>query len=61
MFHEDMSGKVSVGGVVSEAVTINHGMKQGCIFTPTLLTFYLTVVLVTMTHNLVKGVFIRTR
>lgn len=37
-FHEGMSGKVSIGGDMSDTFKINHGVKQGCVLAPTLFT-----------------------
>ena len=44
-FHEGMSGKVSIGGDMSDTFKINHDVKQGCVLAPTLFTLYLAAVL----------------
>lgn len=60
-FHEGMSGKVSICSNISDAFTINHGVKQGCVLAPSLFTLYLASILETMGLNLNKGVYLRTR
>ena len=56
-----MKAHVSVGGEPSDAFVVNHGVKQGCVLTPTLFSLYLTAVLETMNEGLNRGMFIRTR
>ena len=60
-FHEGVSGKVSIGGDMSDTFKINHGVKQGCVLAPTLFTLYLAAVLETVGSSLSKGIYIRTR
>ena len=50
-----------MAGDISEAFAVNHGVKQGFVFSPTLYTLYLAEVLETMGANLNKGVFMKTR
>ena len=45
LFHDGMTGKVSIGGSNSETFNVNHGVKQGCVLAPTLFTLYLGAVL----------------
>ena len=59
-FHVGMTGRVSIGGDISDAFPINHRVKQGCVLAPTLFTLYLGAVLETMTANLASGVYIKT-
>ena len=56
-----MSGKVPIGGDMSDAFKINHGVKQGCVLAPTLFTLHLAAVLETVGSKRSKGVYIRTR
>ena len=60
-FHDEVSGRVSIGLDISETFFINHGVKQGYVLAPTLFTLYLAVVLDTMSHSIAKGVYIHTR
>ena len=60
LFHGVM-GKVAIGGDISEAFDIKHGVKQGCVVAPTLFTLYPAAVLETMANNLTRGVYINTR
>ena len=55
-----MTGRVSIGGDISDAFPINHGEKQGCVLAPTLFTLYLGAVLETMSANLASGIYIQT-
>ena len=57
---DDMTGRVSIGGDVSDPFPINHGVKQGCVLAPNLFMLYLAAVLETKSVNLSKGVYIRT-
>ena len=57
-FHDGMTGRVSIGGDISDAFPINHGVKQGCVLAPTLFTLYLGLVLETMSANLASGIYI---
>ena len=59
-FHDGMTGRVSIGGDISDAFPINHGVKQGCILAPILFTLYLGAVLETMSANLASGIYIWT-
>ena len=59
-FHDGMTGRVSIGGDISDAFSINHGVKQGCVLAPTLFTLCLGAVLETMSANLASGVYIWT-
>ena len=59
-FHDGMTGRVSIGGDISDAFPIYHGVKQGCVLAPTLFTLYLGAVLETMSANLANGVYILT-
>ena len=59
-FHDGMTGRVSIGGDISVAFPINHGVKQGCVLAPTLFTLYLGAVLETMSANLASGIYIQT-
>jgi len=63
LFHDGMERKVIIVGSTSESFAINHGVKQGCVLVlaPMLFTLYLTAVLETMSLNLNKEVYIRTR
>ena len=61
LFHDNMTGKVVVGGDISSPFNINHGVKQGCMLAPTHFTLYLAAVLETTSLNLKEGVYIRTR
>ena len=59
-FHDGMRGRMSHGGDISDAFTINHGVKQGCVLAPTPFTLYLGAVLEAMSANLANGVYIQT-
>ena len=59
-FHDGMTGRVSIGGDISDAFPINHRVKQGCVLAPTLFTLYLGEVLETMSANLASGIYIQT-
>ena len=52
-FHDGMAGAVSIG----DPFEISHGLKQGCVLAPTLITLFLA----TVSEHLSTGVFIRTR
>ena len=56
--HDGMTGRVSIGGDISDTFPISHGVKQGCVVAPTLFTLYLGAVLETMSANLASGVYI---
>ena len=58
-FHDGMYGRVSIGGDISNAFEINHGVKQGCVLAPTLFALYLAAVLDTMTIDLSRGFYIQ--
>ena len=60
-FHDEISGRVSIGGDISQPFYINRGVKQGCVLAPTLFTLCLAAVLDTMSHSIAKGVYIHTR
>ena len=60
-FHDGMAGSVSVGGTITYPFEISHGLKQGCVFAPTLFTLFLGAVLSAVSEHLSIGVFIRTR
>ena len=34
-FHDGMTGRVCIGGDISDAFPINHRVKQGCVLAPT--------------------------
>ena len=53
--------ELSIGGDISNAFEINHGVKQGCVLAPTLFALYLAAVLDTMTIELSGCVYIKTR
>ena len=57
-FHDGMTGRVSIGGDISDAFPINHRVKQGCVLAPTLFILYLGAVLETMSANLASGIYI---
>ena len=59
-FRAGMTGRVSIGGDISDAFPINHGVKQGCVLAPKLFTLYLGAVLETISANLASGVYIQT-
>ena len=50
-----------VGSEPSEVFEVEHGVKQGCVFAPTLFSLFLTAVLDTVKVDLNAGVYIRTR
>ena len=56
-----MAGAVCIGGSTTDPFEINHGLKQGCVLTPTLFTLFLTALLSTVSEHLSAGVIIRTR
>ena len=51
MFHDGMTGKVTIGDSTTDPFSINHGVKQGCVLAPTLFTMYLVAVLVSANTN----------
>ena len=59
-FHDDMIGRMSIGGDISDAFPIKHRVKQGYVLAPTLFIFYHGAVLETMSTNLASGVYIQT-
>ena len=60
-FHVGTRGRISVGKKESEPIEVNHGTKQGCVLSPTLLTLFLTVVLMVLHQDIDDGVFVRSR
>ena len=59
-FHDGMTGRVSTGGDISDAFSINHRVRQDCVLDPKLFTLYLGAVLETMSANLASGIHIQT-
>lgn len=60
-FHENMMGRVSISGSVSDPFVIGNGVKQGDPAAPTFFTLFLTAILMVMSQDLEEGVYIRTR
>ena len=59
--YNSRAGAVSIGGSITDHFEISHGLKQGCVFAPTLFTLFLAALLSTVSKHLSTGVFIRTR
>ena len=57
-FCDGMTGRVPIGGDISDAFPINHRVKQGCVLAATLFTLYFGAVLETISANLARGIYI---
>ena len=60
-FHEGMQAQVMIDGETTDAFPEAHGVKQGCVLAPTLLTLFLAAVLEVSNRDTTKGVYIITR
>ena len=56
-----MQAQVMVDGETTDAFPDAHGVKQGCVLAPTLLTLFLAAVLEVSNRNTTKCVYIITR
>ena len=43
-FHEGMSARVSVGGVLSDSFEVTVGVKQGCVLAPVIFNIYMSAI-----------------
>ena len=60
-FHDGMAGAVSIGISTTDPFEICHGLKQGSVLAPTLVTLFQAAPLSTVSEHLSAGIFIRTR
>ena len=59
--HTGMMANVSVGGEVSESVSITNGVKQGCVLAPTLFSVFLSAMLNEPFRDMGDGVYMQSR
>ena len=60
-FHEDKEGTVVFDGSTSDPFGIQSGVKQGCVFAPTLFGIFFAVLLKQAFRDATEGVYLRTR
>ena len=60
-FHNGTRGTVQYDGSMSEAFSINSGVKQGCVLAPTLFNIFFSVLLKHAFKSTEKGILLRTR
>ena len=60
-FHEGMQAQVMIDGEMTDAFPVAHGVKQGRVLGPTLLTLFLAAVREVSNRDTTKGVYIATR
>ena len=56
--HTGMMANVSVGGEVSESLSVTNGVKQGCVLAPTLFSVFISAMLVEAFRDMVDGIYI---
>ena len=60
-FHNNMKGTVNYDGATSEPFDIHSGVKQGCVFAPTLFSIFFSMMLSYAFNTSTEGVFLHTR